>query len=221
MWPRTGFNLKSDVTVYVAIRPQKINVIFSQGKAKIGEPINITCESEGVPEPRFTITHNNTEVIAGKTYNIPQVKWSDGGLYECIAKSKFGIGSKCHCLTVLGGASSSTKVDRDVADNIVVWHIVVSLILGIVIGCLLSYIVSCSRRKFTSKKPRQPNPEPSKPEVDKTYQELDLTKMNKEENYQSLTVNQPAKNDNRNEDGSNYTELSQTREAEKTYQSLT
>ena len=33
------------------------------------------------------------------------------------------------------------------------------------------------------------NPEPKTTEVDTTYQELDLSKMNTEDNYQSLRVN--------------------------------
>ena len=93
----------------------------------------------------------------------------------------------------LGEAMSSKKVDRDLGDTVVIWHIVVSLKSGVVFGYLLSYIVSCSRRKFRGIKPRQSNPEPSKSQVDKTYQELDLTKLNTEDNYQSLTVNQSAK----------------------------
>ena len=120
----------------------------------------------------------------------------------------------------LGEASSSKKVNPENSDIVVVWHIMVSLILGVVIGCLLSYIVSCSRRKFRRKKPQQSNREPSKPQVDKTYEELDLTKLNKEDDYQSLTVNQSAKNDS-GKDDSTYTKLSKTREAENSYQSLT
>ena len=57
-------------------------------------------------------------------------------------------------------------------------------------------------------------------EVDTTYQELDLTKMNKEDNYQSLRVN-AASNDAANDHDSTYTELSKTRDVENNYQSLT
>jgi hypothetical protein len=89
---------------------------------------------------------------------------------------------------------------------------------GIIIGILFSYIVSCSRRQFTSKKP-QPNPK-LQTEVDTTYQELDLTKMNAEDNYQSLRVN-AASNDAANDDDSTYTELNKTRDVENNYQSLT
>ena len=66
------------------------------------------------------------------------------------------------------------------------WYvIVVTLVAEIIIGILFLYIVSCSCRKFGSRKP-QSCPEPRACEVDSTYQELDLTKMNTEDNYQSL-----------------------------------
>ena len=82
---------------------------------------------------------------------------------------------------------------------VVVWHIVVTLVSGIIIGILFSYIVRCSHRRwFRSRKP-----EPQTTEVDTTYQELDLTQMNKEENYQSLRLN-IASNDY---EESTYTEL--------------
>ena len=92
------------------------------------------------------------------------------------------------------------------------------------IGILLSYIVFCSRRKFRSRKP-QSKPEPKTTEVDTTYQELDLSKMNTEDNYQSLRVNAAslydAGNQTANDEESTYTELSETRDVENNYQSLT
>ncbi|XP_028413713.1 opioid-binding protein/cell adhesion molecule homolog [Dendronephthya gigantea] len=96
------------------------------------------------------------------------------------------------------------------------WYIiVVTLVSGIIIGIILSFVVFRVRksRKLT-------NSEPSKFPVDTTYQELDLTKMNKEDNYQSLRVN-AARNDGKNDDESNYAELNKTREVENSYQSLT
>ncbi len=95
----------------------------------------------------------------------------------------------------------------------------VSLVSGIIIGILFTNIVSCTRRQFRRKKP-QPNPAELQTEVDTTYQELDLTRMNAEDNYQSLRVNS-ASNDAANNDDSNYAELSQTRDVENNYQSLT
>jgi uncharacterized membrane-anchored protein YhcB (DUF1043 family) len=100
------------------------------------------------------------------------------------------------------------------------WYIVaVSVVSGIVIGILLSYIVWCSHRKFRNKKPER-NPEPKTTEADTTYQELDLTKMNKEaDNYQSLRVT-AASNEAANDEESTYTELSKTRDEENKYQSI-
>ena len=99
------------------------------------------------------------------------------------------------------------------------WYIVVvTLVSGIIVGILFTNIVSCTRRQFRRTKP-QPNPE-LQTEVDTTYQELDLAKMNAEDNYQSLRVNS-ASNEASNNDDSNYAELSQIRDVENNYQSLT
>ncbi len=96
------------------------------------------------------------------------------------------------------------------------WYIVVvSLVSGIIIGVLCSNIVWCSHRRwFRNRKPER-NPEPQPTEVDTTYQELDLTQMNKEDNYQSLRVNAAS-----DDEESTYTELNKTRDDENNYQSL-
>ena len=102
------------------------------------------------------------------------------------------------------------------------WYIiVVTLVSGIIVGVLLSYIASCSyRRWFKNRKPER-NPDRQPTEADSTYQGLDLSKMNQEDNYQSLRGNVTRINDVTNEDDSTYTELSKTRDVEDNYQSLT
>ena len=92
---------------------------------------------------------------------------------------------------------------EDDGSTVVVWHIVVTLVSGFILGILFSYIVSCSRRRWF----RNRNPEPKTTEVDTTYQELDLSKMNTEYNYQSLRVNATNNDTAVNDDESNYTEL--------------
>ncbi len=97
------------------------------------------------------------------------------------------------------------------------WYIVVVILVsGIIIGILFSYIVSCSRRRWFRNRKPQRTPEPQPTAVDTTYQELDLTKMNKEDNYQSLRVNVAS-----TDDDSTYTQLSKIRDVEDNYQSLT
>ena len=95
-----------------------------------------------------------------------------------------------------------------------------SLLSGIIIGILLSYIVwRCHHRWFKNKTAKR-NQEPQTTEVDTAYQELDLTKINKEDNYQSLKVN-AASNVAENQDDSTYTQLTKTRDVENNYQSFT
>ena len=101
------------------------------------------------------------------------------------------------------------------------WYIiVVTLVSGIIVGILLSYIVWCfHRRWFRNRKPkRKIDQKPT--EADSTYQELDLSKMNKEDNYQSLKENVTRIDVVTNDDDSTYTELNKTRDVEDNYQSL-
>ena len=75
-----------------------------------------------------------------------------------------------------------------------VWHIVVSLVSGIIFGILVAYIAwFCHRRWFTKRKPEQ-SPDPQPTEAETTYEELDLSKMNTEDNYQSLKGDVSIKN---------------------------
>ena len=83
------------------------------------------------------------------------------------------------------------------------WYIiVVTLVSSFIAGILFSYIVWCSHRRwFRKRKPKQ-NPDEQPTEADSTYQELDLSKMNEEDNYQSLRGNVARINDVTNNDES-------------------
>ena len=95
------------------------------------------------------------------------------------------------------------------------------MVSGFIIGVLVSYIAWCSHRRwFRNRKPKR-NPDQQPAEADSTYQELNLSKMNKEDNYQSLKENVTRIDVVTNDDGSNYTEVSKTRDDEDKYQSLT
>ena len=101
------------------------------------------------------------------------------------------------------------------------WYIVVVLLVaGIIIGLFLAYILFCSCRRWFRNRKSERHVEPGTTEVDTTYQELDLTKMNKEDDYESLRVN-AASNVAENDEDCTYTELNKTRDVENNYQSLT
>ena len=106
------------------------------------------------------------------------------------------------------------------------------MVSGVIVGILLSYFVYwLSRRRYlrnknpqprTTRRKTQTNSEAETIEDDSTYQELDPTKMNKEDNYQSLIVREnTATNDAGNNDDSAYSELTRVRDVEDNYQSLT
>ena len=91
---------------------------------------------------------------------------------------------------------------------------------GIIIGLFLAYILLCVRRRWFTNKKSEQHVEPGTTEVDTTYEELDLTKMNTEDNYQSLTAD-AANNDAENDVDCTHTKLNKTRDVEDNYQSLT
>ena len=104
--------------------------------------------------------------------------------------------------------------------TVVAWHLVVSLLSGIIIGVLLSYAITVlSRRQLRNKKP-SPKPESNISKDNTIYQDLDLTKMNTEDNYQSLQVNSAGDDEAYESVKSYYTDLNTIREDENNYQSL-
>ncbi|XP_028399293.1 neural cell adhesion molecule 1-like [Dendronephthya gigantea] len=230
-------------------KPGKTKIKFTPEKVVLGRSINITCESDGHPEPSYIITHNDTEVSNGKTFTIHDVNYTHAGKYKCFAKNEFGNDSASDFLVLIepepvrsstnlpttnqtslqtnpvtattpqagdGSGKIYEKCNGEVSTK---WYIiVVTLVSGIIIG-VLSYVAVCFRRKFKSRKPSS-NSEPPTTELDPNYRELDLTRMNTEDNYQSLRGD-VARNDGVISDESNYTALAEVRDVESNYQPLT
>ena len=95
----------------------------------------------------------------------------------------------------------------------VVWHIVISSVVGFIMGILTSFIVVCCCLQFSHRR-HQSNPQPQAPRDSSIYQELNLGKMNSEDNNQALRLN--------DEPGNVYMDLDQTtRNDDNHYQSLT
>ena len=82
----------ADVELLVADKPTNTKIRVPK-EAYISEKLVITCDSDGLPAPTFTITNNvTTRIVSNKaTYaKNATVKYSDGGMYTCIAKNILG-----------------------------------------------------------------------------------------------------------------------------------
>ena len=95
--------------------------------------------------------------------------------------------------------------------NVKVWHVVVALVFGIFIGATFSYLMMCFRRRK-----RQSKPEHQVPQENAACENVDLNIMNNEENHQQPQSNLAEEYEN----VPTYTDLSQTRDPENLYQSL-
>lgn len=123
--------------------------------------------------------------------------------------------------TLYPSLNISNSVNTACRTPAVAWYIVVSTVCGFIFGILVSYILRCFLRKLGSQNPpTQSDPFPHKTEENSTYQELDMSKMNTEDNYQSLRGDVAKIQNAPNDDDSTYTELSKTRDVESNYQSL-
>ena len=89
---------------------------------------------------------------------------------------------------------------------------------GIIIGILFNNIVWFICRKYRNRK-LESNPEQRPTEVDTIYQELDLSKMNKD-HYQSLIMKGNTSSNDAENDGNSYTELNKVGDVKNNYQVL-
>ncbi|CAB4036888.1 roundabout homolog 1, partial [Paramuricea clavata] len=62
-YPNAKFKDEGLITVVVKLKfkPNKTAIRSTPERSVIGESVNITCESSGLPKPRYSIIHNDTE----------------------------------------------------------------------------------------------------------------------------------------------------------------
>ncbi|XP_028413704.1 inactive tyrosine-protein kinase 7-like [Dendronephthya gigantea] len=202
---------KTEIFLNVNYPPEGTGLKFSYVNASA----TLTCNADALPLPTYKILRNGTVIATGKIFTIHEITNSSVGNYTCCAENF--LGRSCSITRFLTIKKKFRNGDCNCKTE---WYIIlVILASGFIAGILFSYIVSYSRRKFKSRKSKS-KPEPPTPQVDSTYQELVLKKMNKEDNYQTLRVN-AVRNDGVNDDESNYTELNKVRDVDDNYQSLT
>ncbi|XP_046858235.1 hemicentin-2-like [Xenia sp. Carnegie-2017] len=102
--PRFRDEKSIEVTVKAAYPPQQTNITISPMSVKKGQNVTITCESDGYPEPTYTIYHNGAVISNNKTYIIQSVNFNNAGSYRCEAKNRLGNdSSQVKNLTIIKG----------------------------------------------------------------------------------------------------------------------
>ncbi|XP_046858263.1 carcinoembryonic antigen-related cell adhesion molecule 6-like [Xenia sp. Carnegie-2017] len=189
--PRFRDEKSIEVTVKPTYPPQQTNITISPMSVKKGQNVTITCESDGYPEPTYTIYHNGAVISNKKTYIINSINFSNAGSYRCEATNKLGNDfSDVKNLTIIKDNVLCDDQKERIKQCKTEWYIIlITLTSGIILGIFVSILFFLRYRQHWFNKKRQQfqsPPEVRKNPVDSTYQELDLLKMNKEDNYQSL-----------------------------------
>ena len=62
----------------------KASITLSKEKVVLDNSVNISCTSDGFPDPSYNITHNGTELTTNQVHTIQEANWTDGGIYQCV-----------------------------------------------------------------------------------------------------------------------------------------
>ncbi|XP_046858845.1 hemicentin-1-like [Xenia sp. Carnegie-2017] len=109
--PRFRDEKSIEVTVKAAYPPQQTNITISPMSVKKGQNVTITCESDGYPEPTYTIYHNGAVISNNKTYIIQSVNFNNAGSYRCEAKNRLGNdSSQVKNLTIIRDPPQQTNI---------------------------------------------------------------------------------------------------------------
>ncbi|XP_046858267.1 carcinoembryonic antigen-related cell adhesion molecule 5-like isoform X1 [Xenia sp. Carnegie-2017] len=187
--PRFRDEKSLEVTVKATYPPQQTNITISPMSVKKGQNVTITCESDGYPEPTYTIYHNGAVISNKKTYIINSLNFSNAGSYRCEATNKLGNDfSDVNNLIIIKDNVLCDDQKERIKQYKTEWYIIlITLTSGIIVGILVSIVFQYRRHLFCKKREQFQSPSEVRiNSVDTTYQGLDLSKMNKEDNYQSL-----------------------------------
>ena len=86
----------------MAAKPSNTAITMKQNQTTAGETVVITCYSEGVPDPHFSIMYNGQNITTKNPYTIQGVAKRNKGTYTCIAINDLGSDTSTANLIVIG-----------------------------------------------------------------------------------------------------------------------
>ncbi|XP_046857948.1 hemicentin-2-like isoform X2 [Xenia sp. Carnegie-2017] len=214
---------KAEKTIELIVNYKPVNVRLTLQRE--GDKATLTCTAGGNPPPRYEIFVNGSlSVLNGSTLVINEVSTKNVGDYTCRATNILGSQLSQKVNLPLKGMStttpSTTDTDMKISTTSIVdcktdWLVTsISFISGIIFGILFCCLIFlCYGRRWLVKKSQMSQSHDGRTNtVNTTYEELDLSKRDDGDKYESLRKN--------NDDDNQYQELNKVRDPENNYQSL-
>ncbi|XP_028399302.1 immunoglobulin superfamily member 10-like isoform X2 [Dendronephthya gigantea] len=146
-------NKSIEVMVILNYKPNVTSVMFETEEAVLGKSFVVSCVSNGLPEPVFSIFHNGSQISSKMgSLRIPKVEWKHAGIYRCDARNKLGSYSGSANLTVAAKGTTTKPTNPStttatIGDNGTVKHedddngLGGGVIAGITIGALALIVI--------------------------------------------------------------------------------
>ena len=98
--------VKAKMLSFFADKPTRpVIMLPDKNIAFVGGTFTIKCVADGLPRPRYNITHNGT-LVSDEAMYFKSTEWDDAGLYTCISINSLGTNSSSAVLIVEGSIQS-------------------------------------------------------------------------------------------------------------------
>ncbi|CAB3991509.1 opioid-binding cell adhesion molecule-like isoform X2 [Paramuricea clavata] len=151
----SGTNYVNKTSFYLTVIPKNSKIEIKYFKVFQEAGVNsrklvLLCKAEGIPQLKYTISHNGTAVKYGNMYTVDTRKISSLGQYECLAK--YGASSDKRLLFLDASLPLKPCLEKEKRNSETEWRI--RLIIGassFLTGIFVLYVLMCCCKKCKKK----------------------------------------------------------------------
>ncbi|XP_023345081.1 interference hedgehog [Eurytemora carolleeae] len=86
---------------------------FRNDPHREGDPLELYCNTQGFPAPKISWMFNGKKRMTAHKLEIPSLKVTDAGIYQCFAENEVGISSTAVLVRVVPNMMNTTQITTD------------------------------------------------------------------------------------------------------------